>query len=49
MNQKELIVTIKKHVFSYESFGLKEPLRISLYNGIKLDDVQIIINVMDYF
>ena len=38
-----------KTPFSYESMGLKEPLRISLYNGIKLEDVQRIIKVMDSF
>ena len=35
--------------FSYDSLGLIEPLRISLYNGIKLEDVKRIIQVMDAF
>tara|TARA_B100001093_G_scaffold185108_2_gene177885 strand:+ start:22102 stop:23331 length:1230 start_codon:yes stop_codon:yes gene_type:complete len=35
--------------FSYHSLGLIEPLRISLYNGIKMEDVDRIIEVMDAF
>ena len=38
-----------KTPFSYESMGLIEPLRISLYNGIKLEDVERIIQVMKAF
>lgn len=38
-----------KTPFSYDSLGLIEPLRISLYNGIKLEDVKRIIEVMEAF
>tara|TARA_Y100000022_G_C13251617_1_gene377472 strand:- start:569 stop:1837 length:1269 start_codon:yes stop_codon:yes gene_type:complete len=35
--------------FSYDSIGLIEPLRISLYNGIKIEDVKRIIEIMEVF
>lgn len=35
--------------FSYKSMGLIEPLRISLYNGISLDDVKQLIIAMKIF
>tara|TARA_Y100000991_G_C21908494_1_gene321211 strand:- start:305 stop:607 length:303 start_codon:yes stop_codon:yes gene_type:complete len=38
-----------KTPFSYESLGIAEPLRVSLYNGITIDDVKQLINVMKMF
>jgi phosphoserine aminotransferase len=38
-----------KTPFSYDSMGLIEPLRISLYNGIKIEDVKRIIEIMEVF
>lgn len=35
--------------FSYESIGMIEPLRISLYNGITIHDVKNIIKIMSSF
>ena len=35
--------------FSYKSLGLVEPLRVSLYNGISIEDVQYLIKAMKMF
>lgn len=35
--------------FSYESLGIIEPLRISLYNGITLEDIDYLITLMKEF
>lgn len=35
--------------FSYESLGIVEPLRISLYNGITIEDVKYIVSLMKEF
>ena len=35
--------------FSYKTLGLVEPLRISLYNGISVNDVKYIIEIMKLF
>ena len=35
--------------FSYKSLDLVEPLRVSLYNGISIEDVKYLIKVMRMF
>ena len=38
-----------KTPFSYKDYDMIEPLRISLYNGISIEDTRILINVMKTF
>lgn len=38
-----------KTPFNYEDLNLLEPLRISLYNGIELEDVKYLIKIMENF
>lgn len=47
--QHNIIGLRTKTPFKYSAFQMKEPLRISLYNGISIDDVSHICNVMKKF
>lgn len=48
-NENNLVGLRTQTPFSYDSINLKEPLRISLYNGIDLDEVKQIIKIIDSF
>lgn len=38
-----------KTPFNYQEFDIKEPLRISLYNGVSIDDTARLVDVMKFF
>ena len=38
-----------KTPFNYEDFEMKEPLRISLYNGVSIKDTIKLVDVMKFF
>ena len=47
---KQNIVGLRtKTPFNYQNLNMKEPLRISLYNGISIEDVKYLINHMEQF
>ena len=43
------IVGLKQKHFNYEDFEMKEPLRISLYNGVSIKDTTKLVDVMKFF
>ena len=47
---KQNIVGLRtKTPFNYQEINMKEPLRISLYNGISIEDVKYLIKHMEKF
>ena len=48
-NENNLVGLRTQTPFSYDSINLKEPLRISLYNGINIGDVNYLIKFMKKF
>ena len=47
--QNNIVGLRTKTPFSYKDFGMIEPLRISLYNGISIEETYLLINTMKYF
>ena len=48
-NKNNVVGLRTKTPFKYEELNMNEPLRISLYNGITIEDTKNLVNVMESF